>query len=365
MNLLILLIGDNNISNYALIKFLKREEFKFDKVLCVVTNKTESNLNNLQLLAKDEEFIKLKVEDIKGNFVKVKDKIKNKLDELENIENIFLDFTGGLKSMSLGAYLAIDEYELEEDKKYFSYIMYDEGKSKVVFKRGIERELNESLTIDEIAQVHGISELESKTQNSEFYSDDFVLWLLGKIKNSEKEFFENLWDLDNIKSVDWKKSLVNAPVKFNIDEISNKKLKKLQQFIKGDFLEEYIFVLLKEFKEELNIFDITWNVKKGKDANFEVDVVASKNNNLYLFSCTTDKSKTRAKQKGFEAKERATQMGGKNAKAVLVSCIDLSQKNQLEEDLTENKGGESPEVIVYEDLLDKEQLKNKLKDIFR
>jgi hypothetical protein len=123
--------------------------------------------------------------------------------------------------------------------------------------------------------------------------------------------------------------------------------------------------LLKEIKEELKIFDIAWNVKKGKDANFEVDVVASKNNNLYLFSCTTDKRKTRAKQKGFEAKERATQMGGKNATAVLVSCIDSSQKNQLEEDLKENKGGESPGVIVYEDLLDKEQLKKKLKDIFR
>jgi hypothetical protein len=55
----------------------------------VVTNKTESNLNNLQFLAKDEEFIKLKVEDIKGNFVKVKNKIKNKLDELKNIETLF------------------------------------------------------------------------------------------------------------------------------------------------------------------------------------------------------------------------------------------------------------------------------------
>jgi hypothetical protein len=235
MNLLILLIGDNNISNYALIKFLKREEFKFNQVLCVVTNKTESNLNNLQLLAKDEEFIKLKVEDIKGNFVKVKNKIKNKLDELKNIETLFLDFTGGLKSMSLGAYLAIDEYELEEDKKYFSYIMYDEGKSKVVFKRGIERELNESLTIDEIAQVHGISDLRSKKQNSEFYSDDFVLWLLDKIKNNEKEFFEDLWDLNDIKSLDWKKSLVNAPVKFNIDDISNNKLKNFSNLLKVTF----------------------------------------------------------------------------------------------------------------------------------
>jgi NADH dehydrogenase/NADH:ubiquinone oxidoreductase subunit G len=254
---------------------------------------------------------------------------------------------------------------LEEDKKYFSYIVYDNGKSKVVFKRGREMELNESLTIDEIAQVHGISDLESKKQNSEFYSDDFVLWLLDKIKNDEKFFFENLWDLNDIKSLNWKKSLINAPIKFNIDEISNKKLKKLQQFIKGDFLEEYIFALLKEIKEELKIFDIAWNVKKGKEANFEVDVVASKNNNLYLFSCTTDKTKKIVKQKGFEAKERVTQMGGKNAKAVLVSCIDLLQKNQLEEDLRENKGGESPEVIVYEDLLDKEQLKNKLKDIFK
>jgi hypothetical protein len=235
MKLLILLIGDNNISNYALIKFLKKDEFEFDKVLCVVTNRTQSNVNNLQILIKDDEFIKLDVEDIKGNFIKVKNRILDKLNCLKNIENIFLDFTGGLKSMSLGAYLAVDEYKLKDDKKYFSYIVYDEGKSKVVFKRGREIELNESLTIDEIAQVHGIGDLESKKQNSEFYSDNFILWLLDKIKNNEKDFFKDLWDLKNIKNLDWKTSLIDAPTKFDKNDISNNKLKNFSNLLKVIF----------------------------------------------------------------------------------------------------------------------------------
>ena len=366
MNLLILLIGHNNISNYALIKFLKNKKyFEFDKIMCIFTEETKSNVKNLNTLLKDEEFIELNIEDVKGNFIKVQDTILKSLNNLKGIKSIFLDFTGGLKSMSLGAYLAVDKYDLKEEQKNSSYIAYGQSKSIVIFKNGKEIELNENLTIDEIAQVHGISDLKSKNKHSDFYSNEFVLWLLDKIKNNEKDFFEELWDKNDINSLlNWKDSLINIPIEFDTDNISKRKLKELQQFIKGDFLEEYIFALLNKIKNESNIFDIVWNLKKGKDANFEVDVVASKNNNLYLFSCTTDKSKKMVKQKGFEAKERATQIGGGKAKTILVSCIDSSERDKLKEDLQENKGGEAPKIIVYEDLLQQEQLESQLKDIF-
>jgi hypothetical protein len=365
MNLLVLLIGDNNISNYALIKFLNNKKNKFNKIICVATERTKSNVKNLKVLLKDEEFIELDVEEIKGNFIKVQDTLLNKLNSLNEIKSIFLDFTGGLKSMSLGAYLAVEKYNLKEDYKQFSYIVYNNGRSNIIFKDGNEVELNENLTIDEIAQVHGISDLESENQNSDFYNDKFIIWLLDKVANNEEKFFEELWDKDNLKKLNWKESLANAPVKFDINVISNNKLKKLQQFIRGNFLEEYVFSLLNEMKMKLDIFDIVWNLKKGKEASFEVDVVASKNNNLYLFSCTTDKRKSTVKQKGFEAKERATLMGGRNAKAIIVSCMKSSQKDELKEDLQENKGGQTPTIIIYEDLLQKEILKSKLKDIFK
>ena len=361
----IILIGDNNISNYTLIKFLRKNGFDFDEVVVVYTKKTIDNKNYLKKLVK-QEFIEINVEDKKEKFLEVKQEILDKLNELKNIEKIFLDFTGGLKSMSLGAYLAIDEYELDESNKYISYVVFDFDKkeSKVFFKRGEEYKLDESLSIEEIAGVHGIFELDYKTSNSDFFSVESVLWLLDKIQNEEKEFFEDLWDkkFKELKDLKWKESLKDYL--FKIENLSNNQLKYLQKYIKSDFLEEYIFYMLNEIKDEVGISEIAWNVRKGKEAKFEVDVIASKDNNLYLFSCTTDKSKNIVKQKGFEAKEKATQLGGKNGTMILVSCIDENWKQELLEDLEEKKGGNPPKIIVFEDLIDYNKLKQKLKEIF-
>jgi len=357
----IILIGDNNIANYSLIKFLAKKEFDFDEIVVVYTERTKHNINNLKSLL-NKKFLEIDVEDVKGNFIKVKEKITNELLKLGNIEKLFLDFTGGLKSMSLGAYLAIDEFELDDKNKFFSYVMYDNGKSKIILKRGEEFDLNEHLSIEEIAKIHNIFDLNYKKENSEFFNIENVFWLFDKLQNEEKEFFCNLWDKRELKNLDWQSSLKNYPT--TIEIASNKKLQKLQKYIKGEFLEEYIFYLLNEIKDEIGIYEIAWNVTNGKGGEFEVDVIATKNNNLYLFSCTTDKSKKITKTKGFEAKERATQLGGKNAKTILISCISKTKKELLKQDLAEKKGGVVPEIIVYEELIDIIKLKEKLKQIF-
>jgi len=362
MKLLILLIGDNNISNYTLVKFLKRMDFDFDTIGVVYTEKTKNNVEYLKKLL-NYQFIKIDVEDVKEDYLKVKEVVKSKLEGL-NIEKIFLDYTGGLKSMSLGAFLAVNELEIEENNKYISYVLYQSN--EVIFKRGDRYKMNENLTIKDIAGVHGIFNIEYKKENSEFFNLESVFYLLDKVKNNEKEFFEDIWDKDFkiLKTLDWKSTLNNYP--YNLGEISNKKLKKFQKYIQSEFLEEYIFYILNEMKEELGIYEIAWNVreKEGKNDKVEMDVIATKNNRLYLFSCTTDKSKSTAKQKGFEAKDRATKYGGRNAKAILVSCADENKKKALLDDLKDEKGGATAEVIVFQDLEEKETLKKVLKRVF-
>ena len=354
MKLLLLLIGDNNISNYALVKFLEKKGFSFDNIGVIYTKKTKNNVENLKKLL-HYNFLEIDVEDVKEDYLKVKEVIENNLKNY-TFEKVFLDYTGGLKSMSLGAFLAVNKLQIDEKDKYISYVFSNE----IIFKRGDRYKLNESLSIEEIAGVHGVFDLESKKENSEFFSLENVFWLLDQIENNEKEFF-SIWDNKEVKKINWQDSLKNSP--FNLENISNNKLKKLQKYIRGDFLEEYIFYALNEIKEEAKIFEIAWNVREGKNSKVEVDVIATKNNNLYLFSCTTDKKKY-VKQKGFEAKERATQYGGKNAKAILVSCIDESQKELVLEDLKEKKGGTPPNVIVLQELKNYEMLKQKLKEVF-
>jgi len=360
MDLLVLLIGENNVSNYALMKFFQKEdEFKFDKVMLVYTKQTQNNAEYIKNLS-NVDFIDLNVEDVKDYFLEVKNLIKTKLENLD-INKLILDFTGGLKSMSLGAYLAVDEIDIEN--KYISYVTFERKKSKIVLKRGEEFKLNENLSIEEIAGVHGVFDLKSKDKNSEFFNYKNVKFLLSKIENEEKEFFIDLWDKKDLKNRNWIDSIKD--VDFNVDlfSLSNRKLKKLQNYIKGEFLEEYIFALLKEIQKEINLHEIKWNVKQGQDAKFEVDVVVSKNNNLYLFSCTSDKSKSRVKQKGFEAKDRAKKIGGIYARTILVSCVSKKEREKLKIDLIDKKDKVLVDLIMFEDLLDKEKLKQILKQI--
>ncbi|MEO1927843.1 MAG: hypothetical protein ABGX26_04065 [Nautiliaceae bacterium] len=191
--------------------------------MLVYTKDTSENAENLKKLL-DMEIKDVFVEDVKENYLKVSELLLKELNNFE-IEKIFLDYTGGLKSMSLGAFLAVEKLNLLEEQKYISYVYFDrqENKSKIIFKRGDVYELNEPLSIDEIAKIHGYFDLNNyKTQNSEFFSIDSVLWLLEKVKDEEEEFFENLWDKDlkDLKKMDWKNSLISSPIN---SDISNKR----------------------------------------------------------------------------------------------------------------------------------------------
>jgi hypothetical protein len=178
----------------------------------VVTKDTLKLGERLKSLIDKDSFM-LNVEDIKGNILQIRNKILDEFNNLE-IEELFLDFTGGLKTMSIGAYLAVEKFHIDDTKKYFSYVLYEDGKSVIIFKRGDKIELNENLSIKEIASIYGVNGLSYKTENSEFYSDEFVSWLLDKIKNQEKEFFIDLWDKRDLKNLNWQVSLKNAPIKF-------------------------------------------------------------------------------------------------------------------------------------------------------
>jgi hypothetical protein len=76
--------------------------------------------------------------------------------------------------------------------------------------------------------------------------------------------------------------------------------------------------------EERGLFDsvnqsVEVFLKGGDNPLFEADVVAVRGYTAYLFSCTTSRDKDTAKQKLFEARHRADQLGGEHARAAIVS----------------------------------------------
>jgi hypothetical protein len=353
-------MGGNPISNYALIKYFRNE---FDKFVLIHTTKTETISNNFEKLL-NVEFVKINIKDKERDLNFIKDKVINQLKNL-NPSFIHLNYTGGTKSMSIGTFLAIEELEVE---KVYSDIDFASKKlflasGEIIPKEGSVAD-NVEVTIDEFALLNSLEIMGKQSKNSAFYDEKFCNFLLDKCINSQEVFYENLWDKDKqyLKKLNWRDSLKDISLNCELD-LSNNQLKKLQKFIKGVWLEEYIFAQLLELKDELKISDIAWNVNiKNRKNEFEVDIIVTKGYKVYLFSCTTDYKKSMIKNKFFEAEKRATQIGGIGAKSILVSLYN--DEDDIKNEMQGYVGREQVDTLTRKHLLNKKLLQNALKKIF-
>jgi hypothetical protein len=386
MKILAVIIGGNSIANYGIIKHsLNSDENnkilpKVDKVALIYTNGTKKTAESFKkLLNKEVEFIDIDLKDKERSLKDVEKIVAKKLNEYENIEFIHLNYTGGTKSMAIGTFLAIDNFDNVKNK-IFSDIGFDK---KLYLKRGEVYPENGriidnlDIKIDEILKLSDkkYSELLNIEYNydnkfSEFYNKEFAKFLLNKSLKNEKEFFEKVWDKNfkELKLMNWKLSLTDAPINFDLETISNKKLERLQKFIKGLWLEDYLFEFLNENRKKINFDNIVMNLEKkeNKKSLVEIDIVLSKGYDLYLFSCTTGYKKPNVKGKVFEAYKRSEDLGGIGAKSVVVSLADENTIKQIyNDDSYTYVGKKSPELIGKEELLDEEKLLNKLKEIIQ
>jgi len=370
MNLLCLLIGGNNIANYALIEYFKNnEDATFKKVDCTVliySSKTKELAINIKTLQKDMRFIDIDLKDEQRSLLEIKEKITNALDNLENVSSIHLNYTGGTKSMSIGAYLAVEEFEKEYDTQVIysdiSPINYrlslSNGEHYPLDGSSLSDKLN--IPIKDFFILHNLKiPQKSKKKLSQFYTLKFIEFLLKQ----KEGFYEDIWDRKDISKLEWKKSL--RQISYETEQIKTKKaLKKLQKFIRGVFLEEYLFDVLTEIKREVNITDLAWSVEaKTKDTkDFEIDVIAICGYKAYIFSCTTQ-TNTTIKQKAFEANQRAEQIAGRGATTVLVTLAQEKEIEGVQKDMSHIE--KTFYAVGIQSLQDKQVFKKRLKEIFR
>lgn len=367
-NLLVLLVGGNPIANYALIEYFKNNGNsqipKYNSVMLIYTSQTKNLAQNIENLKNDVNFINIDLGNKESNLNYIKDTILTKLNDIGNIESIHLNYTGGRKPMSVGAFLAINEFTKSPKKKYTDInpnnykLTLEDGNTYLKGAETISSKLN--IPISDFYQLHGLTKPTFQTTVSEFFSEKFCMFLLDKCENSEEEFYIHLWDKKNIKNLDCRESLPEY-----IDKnISNKKLKSLQRFIKGIWLEEYLFTLLKEIKDECDITDIAYNVEAyNRDKKFEVDVVAISGYKSFVFSCTTGYNAGNIKQKAFEVDKKSEQIGGRVSKAIVISLANNEGIKGLKSDM--NHIEKTFHAIGIEDIKDKEIFKTKLKEIFK
>jgi len=336
--------------------------------------------------------------EVKFNFCSLRDvssakeiegDIKQKLvEKLTQDAKIYLDYTGGTKVMSVHIHRVLNEKL--KNKVSFSYLdartfcLKDDKRGKVT--NDLRKEID--ISLENLMKLHGYEKDERKPPaNWEYWRQtleafkqlidrgklqDYLWWknnTLRRIFYSGSKFLDwsgfrgslvaNIQNFKNSLSNDLRANDLRALLQTIPDEnkffnqnnweiikINNKKeyekrcKETIKNFLDGKWLEGYVYMILrqkieKEFSGRNIPIEASWHIRKinGKKT-FELDVIIINGYQVCGISCTTSWSEPRCKSKGFEVLHRVNQIGGEEAKAILVTCLPTTKKNKGEETKT-------------------------------
>jgi len=406
---LVLLVGTNPLPNYVVAKYFLKYHQQLKSVWLIYTNETKVIAQRLRTVLKREHkdlnyhFCGL---DDPGNPQLIRKNITGKLlNALDSTSKVHLNYTGGTKNMVVHAYFTIFE-ALEISNTSFSYLDARDFKLKSDdnltppthdLRKDIAIEFNDLLAL------HGCSEENRGTilnweaantimrefieqgklinydefwQNRKQSRKDFFSWKWEKVRTLFYEFGRlkkpvqpiNLKDLfhDHPFSKDIKKLLAKFPKKqlWKFDSAGNLIIKDLARKFdraKGDFVQgilyldgfwlEYYVIELLEHKIEaenlkLKLLHNRRIKKEGAQKDFEIDIMLLNGYQLCGISITTDFKEGTCKQKAFEILHRSRQMGGDEARSILIAPVEKEIRTKIEDDLRFDIGGEPPFCII-------------------
>jgi hypothetical protein len=223
-----------------------------------------------------------------------------------------------------------------------------------------------------------------KISNSDMimaYTDEkYFKKRLGCLENKEKNNFKDriniLKKILKYKPNDIFISIIKAfPEEYRLyknsrfnKDIGEHNYKRAVEFMDGFWFEQYVEKLiennLKDKFDEILINQKPYREEESK--NFELDIVLMKGYQLIGISCTTSPKKSLCKSKGFEIILRTRQIGGEEAKAVLLTRAGNETVKQLQSELLLSTGTAKSNILVLGDCdwKEKELLKKMKKFIF-
>ena len=156
------------------------------------------------------------------------------------------------------------------------------------------------------------------------------------------------WDSQN--------GLLSYPAYKSATKGQEEELKQIDAFFNGIWLEYAAYAAFKEVLEEVKCdsggrrdnFELRHNVyvrQKGQgraDRHFELDVVAALGYQVVVISCSTTSSIRTVKEKAMEAYHRAKQLGGNEARAVVLCLATYEDAERVEKELEDETGTERP-----------------------
>ncbi len=398
-NDLVLLIGTNPLPNFVVAEYFLKKNKNIKNIWLVHSEKVESysQAGTLELAKNLEQIItdrwqnkhknlefplkKIPLSDV-SNALRITSDIESMITELKENESFHFNYTGGTKSMSTHSYRDLNMVG-DNVEKSFSYL---DGRNfrlildypDEVIADDLRKEVN--ITFKELIKLHGFerrneagtnpfadtlkmfANLIESNQLDKFYGKnggyDRKLFENDKGKLAEKEgqLKNNKEKIDTFRPGKIFQDIIDSmPEEYHLFDdnggykwgLSNSEFEKTYyktlKYIDGGWFEEYIAKTLEnEFCNNTGItFNTNWEIKKPDwpdKAYFELDVIMVNGYQLTGISCTTAEKKYLCKSKGFEILHRTKQIGGDEAKAVLITFMDKKTRDAVQNELLHDTG---------------------------
>lgn len=413
MSSLVLLIGTNPLPNFVTANFMLSDNPDLKNIFLIYSEKTglqqstkEFAENIITVLCDKYDstitqinFVLVPISDVDSAKV-IRNDCSGIIESIDTNETVYLNYTGGTKVMVVHIYNLLKEGLGDRLKtSYLSPKIFrlidDNGTMitdnlrnsiKVSFKELIklhgferinkDRDFNFNDSLDEFVKL-----IENDTLSSFYNSDggyNRKSFLNDKDKLTNK--FETLEK--NLKEITISGSFLNInsklPEDYQIFDINGKlrkhsppkdSLKVTLRFFDGNWLEMYVGrIFQEEYKEKNNIsIYCNWEIRKpewrniSSDAKFELDVIIIRGYQLFGISCTTDDTRSLCKSKGFEIIHRTKQIGGDEAKSILISRLSRSHTLELNNELALETGSRENILVLGQEDLKHEILIKKIK----
>lgn len=376
MKLLIVLLGSNPLPVFVTIKAVKLEvALGFEKLLFVFSEHTQLYLPYIRtaLELAGDSILYCNLEENQRRPEKIRETITKALEALNpQPTRIHFNHTGGTKTMAIHCFTAISAFATGRKLPLtISDLDPDTHKLNVTANGNtISYPLSGSYLdsikckIEDLTGLHGFS---TKIPGQEEIKDpymglplqSFFADILSNLHLSSfpKGLFHDRWnevrDTPMVKRVpvklpeylksklglDSKEKIVchfhlgtlNAVVSMEEEQILNN-LYGILEFIDGIWLEYMVFARIKALHDNRKIIadhvlhsHKVWLPDLASKRDCELDVVVMQGYQLTLISCTTGRRISEVKQKAFEAVFRAHQLGGEQAKVLVVSMMSAAE----------------------------------------
>lgn len=402
---LILLIGTNPLPNFIVAEYFLKNNNALQRIWFVYSEETgkqastKKQADNLEDILKKiySNTISFTLNGIALSDVSNAKVIKENTDEkligrLPHGAHVHLNYTGGTKAMGTHVYRTLEQDSTKNLIRSYSYldgrnfqIVNDEGLIiatdlrkevsisfiKLINLHGFKRKnepsdslFNSAVTIFrrtiEQSQLDGYFQADGGYDRTLFENNDGYGDLAKKktaLKDNLKTHLAKGIFLEVVQAMPGEYQLFDKSGNF-VEPSSNKKCEYAIEFLDGKWFEEYVYAALKNTLLLSNVvIDKNWVIDKtGWTTDFEMDVTLLNGYQLIGISCTTSDKTHVCKSKGFEIILRTRQIGGDEAKAVLITRLCDEQKRRLQDVLELNTGATSGNILV----LGKNDLKEEL-----